>query len=150
MGGIHIPVYGCWQITGRYRDQELSFTVWVAPPTELSGAIHLLSHEGSAANVAPRRIFVDRETQSSSLVFQVTPEIPPEAKAAGISGSVLLHAVISTSGRPRQLQYVSGPPALTEAAIEAATWWQYRVAMVGDEGAEVDTTIEVVFQPERD
>jgi hypothetical protein len=34
MGGIQIPVFGCWKITGHYKDQELSFVVWVTPHTE--------------------------------------------------------------------------------------------------------------------
>ncbi len=29
--GVDVPTLGCWEITGRYRGQELSFTVWVAP-----------------------------------------------------------------------------------------------------------------------
>jgi hypothetical protein len=68
----------------------------------------------------------------------------------------LRNTIIDTGGRPRELQYVSGPPQLAQAAIEAVKWWQYRIAV--DEKAigtgpfpvvleylEVDTTIEVVF-----
>jgi hypothetical protein len=29
--GIDLPTLGCWKITGKYRDAELSFVVWVAP-----------------------------------------------------------------------------------------------------------------------
>jgi hypothetical protein len=29
--GIDIPSAGCWELTGRYRDAELSYVVWVAP-----------------------------------------------------------------------------------------------------------------------
>lgn len=29
--GVAIPSPGCWQITGQYRENELSFVVWVAP-----------------------------------------------------------------------------------------------------------------------
>jgi len=29
--GIDLPSLGCWKITGKYRDAELSFVVWVAP-----------------------------------------------------------------------------------------------------------------------
>jgi hypothetical protein len=29
--GVTVPTAGCWEITGRYRDQALSFVVWVAP-----------------------------------------------------------------------------------------------------------------------
>lgn len=27
---IGLPIGGCWQITGKYKDQELKFTVWVS------------------------------------------------------------------------------------------------------------------------
>lgn len=29
--GVDIPTLGCWKITGKYADVELSFVVWVAP-----------------------------------------------------------------------------------------------------------------------
>jgi hypothetical protein len=29
--GIDLPTLGCWKITGKYADAELSFVVWVAP-----------------------------------------------------------------------------------------------------------------------
>ena len=29
--GVDMPTLGCWKITGRYGDAELSFVVWVAP-----------------------------------------------------------------------------------------------------------------------
>lgn len=29
--GVDVPTLGCWLITGRYGERELSFTVWVAP-----------------------------------------------------------------------------------------------------------------------
>jgi hypothetical protein len=28
--GIFIPVLGCWKVTGRYKEKELSYVVWVA------------------------------------------------------------------------------------------------------------------------
>ncbi len=29
--GVNIPTLGCWKITGKYKDAELSFVIWVAP-----------------------------------------------------------------------------------------------------------------------
>jgi hypothetical protein len=29
--GVDLPTVGCWKITGKYKDAELSFVVWVAP-----------------------------------------------------------------------------------------------------------------------
>lgn len=31
MIGVDFPTLGCWQMTGKYADAELSFVVWVAP-----------------------------------------------------------------------------------------------------------------------
>ena len=29
--GVYVPTPGCWEITGEYKDQKLSFVVWVTP-----------------------------------------------------------------------------------------------------------------------
>ena len=29
VGGIEFPTFGCWQISARYEDDELTFVVWV-------------------------------------------------------------------------------------------------------------------------
>lgn len=29
--GVDFPTFGCWKITGHYKDAELSFVIWVAP-----------------------------------------------------------------------------------------------------------------------
>ncbi len=143
IGGIEIPLFGCWQIIGRYKDQDLTFTVWVAPPREeaSSDASPPISRQSSAPQPDPHRVYLDAETEAKELVYKVTPQIPPGVNA---SGTVLLHAVIGTNGRPHELQYVSGPPQLAQAAIDAVTWWQYRITA---EATEVDTTIEAAFPP---
>jgi TonB-like protein len=163
MGGFNIPVSGCWQVTGHYKDQDLSFTVWVARPPEqkapsrvssssLSSSLSSASagEQQSGLTAPPRRIYVDPETQAKSLMYKVTPEIPHEADAANASGVVVLHAVIGKDGRPHELEYISGPALVAQAAMDAVRWWQYRVEMVGDEVFEVDTTIEVAFPPSKE
>lgn len=141
MGGISIPVFGCWHVTGRYKDQKLGFTVWVAPPSKLQPSSSASLQEQSAPETALRRIYVDAETEARSLVYKVTPEIP---HGVDVPGTLILHAVIGTDGRAHELQYVSGPEQLAQSAIDAVTWWQYRVT---GEAEEIDTTIEVAFSP---
>lgn len=29
--GVDFPTLGCWEVTGRYRESELTFAVWIAP-----------------------------------------------------------------------------------------------------------------------
>ena len=146
MGGIQIPVFGCWLVTARYKDEELSFTVWVLNHTEEEPYpfdVVVSRESGSAPQTAPRRVYVDSEEQAKQLVYRVTPEIPHEAE--NVSGTVVLHAVIDASGRAGQLEYVSGPLSRSRrAAMDAVKWWQYRV---DGKGEEVDTMIEVAFPP---
>ena len=144
VGGMSIPVFGCWRIMARYSDQDLSFTVWVTPsnqrPLPDGSSSQETSQESSVG--ARRRIHVDGEEQARLLVYRVAPEIPQEAPVAEVSGAVVLHAIIK-DGRPSDLLYVSGPPLLAQAAIDAVTWWRYM--MLTDEPTEIDTTIQVVF-----
>jgi|SRR5271165_2730058 len=149
MGGIEIPAFGCWQITGRYKDADVTFTVWVAPNSEneiVDAPLPETQEPPRSSEAAPLRVFVDGEVQAKSLVYRVAPELPAVASVANVRGTVVLHAIIDTRGRPRELDCISGPPQLVKAAMDAVRWWQYRVQMVNDEqAAEVETTIEVNF-----
>jgi hypothetical protein len=29
--GINFPTTGCWEVTGRYENEELTFIIWVSP-----------------------------------------------------------------------------------------------------------------------
>ena len=75
----------------------------------------------------------------------VQPVYPPIAKTAHISGTVVLHAIISKEGAIEKLEYVSGPPLLMKNAMDAVSQWRYRPTMLNGEPVEVDTTIDVVF-----
>jgi hypothetical protein len=143
IGGINIPVFGCWEITGQLKDHTLRFVVWVTPSQPQSTQVS----QDLGPKSAPRRVRLDSEIEAESLVYRVTPETPHEAKVANISGTVVLDAVIGTDGRPHNLRYVSGPLILAQAAIDAVTWWQYRI---NEENVEIDTTIPIVFQPSGD
>jgi hypothetical protein len=153
VGGISIPVFGCWEIAGHYKGQELKFTVWVTALPEqkpLSAEpLQKISEVPPTAETAPRRIQVDGETQAKQLVYKVTPDVPAGTEAANISGTIVLQAVIK-DGRAEELRYVSGPALLAQAAIDAVKWWRYRAVIIDREALEVDTTIEVVFPPTHD
>ena len=125
MGGISIPVFGCWEITGDFKDRELSFVVWVAPVPEQESSSSVSSlqtvEERLTSHPQPRRIRVDGEVEAEELVYRMTPKVPREAQVVNVSGAVVLHAVIGEDGRAHQLEYVSGPPLLAQAAINAVT-----------------------------
>ena len=62
-----------------------------------------------------------------------------------MSGTVVLHAIIAKDGTIQELQYVSGPPLLMKAAMDAVKEWRYKPTMLNGDPVEVDTTIDVVF-----
>jgi len=94
---------------------------------------------------APSRIRVGGQVQQASLVHQVLPQYPQIAKTAHISGTVILHAIIDKDGSVVELQFVSGPPLLMRAAMDAVRQWRYRPTLLNGEPVQVDTTISVVF-----
>ena len=153
VGGISIPVFGCWEVSGHYKDQDVTFTIWVTLYAELEKSLHALAlalRSPPARKEVVRRVQLDPEVQAKSLVYRVLPETPPAARATNASGTVVLHAVIGTDGREHELSFVSGPWILAQAAIEAVRWWQYRINVVSlepFEAQEVDTTISVSFPP---
>ena len=117
--------------------------IWVAPIQPNSKQIS----QDLGPETGTRRVRIDSEIEAESLYYRVAPEIPHEAQVAGISGTVVLHAVIGIDGRPHELRYVSGPTILAQAAMDAVAWWQYTI---DDENVEVETTIPVVFPPSGD
>jgi protein TonB len=93
----------------------------------------------------PSRIRVGGNVEAASLINKVTPIYPPIAKTAHVSGTVVLHAIISKEGTIQELQYVSGPPLLMKSAMDAVKEWRYKPTMLNGDPVEVDTTIDVVF-----
>jgi len=93
----------------------------------------------------PRRIRVSSGVESGLLRKKVAPKYPDEARRAGIQGTVILRATISKTGDIADLQLVSGPPELTEAAIKAVKKWKYKPYKLQGEPVEVETQIQVNF-----
>jgi hypothetical protein len=76
-GGISIPVFGCWEITGKLKDHELRSVVWVTPIQQQSAQV---SQDDLGPTSAPHRIRIHSEIEAQSLVYRVTPETPHEAR----------------------------------------------------------------------
>ena len=78
-------------------------------------------------------------------VSQAPPVYPTVAKAAHISGTVILHAIIGKDGSVEQLEYVSGPPLLMKSALDAVRQWRYKPTLSNGQPVEADTTISVTY-----
>jgi protein TonB len=79
------------------------------------------------------------------LIHKIAPAYPPIAKAARVSGTVVLDATISKTGAITDLHLVSGPEMLRQAALDAVRAWRYKPYTLNNEPTDVETTINVVF-----
>jgi len=93
----------------------------------------------------PERVNVSRGVIAGYLLSRTQPVYPPIARAAGVSGTVVLHAVISKQGTIEGLTVESGPAMLRQAALDGVRGWRYRPYLLNGEPTEVDTTITVNF-----
>lgn len=95
--------------------------------------------------VTPQRIRVGGNVQQAKLIRQPLPIYPQIAKTAHIQGTIILHAIIAKDGSVQEVQYISGPPLLMRAAMDAVKQWRYQPTTLNGDAVEVDTTIQVVF-----
>jgi TonB family protein len=99
--------------------------------------------------VAPRRVAVSAGVAVSLLKTKIGPAYPAEALKNHVSGTVVLHATISTKGAVEALRVLSGPASLQQAALDAVRQWTYRPYLLNNMPVEVETTINIVFPPSR-
>jgi TonB family protein len=102
--------------------------------------------QSEAPKAKPSKIRVGANVMEASLIHQVQPVYPQIAKAAHISGTVVLHAIVAKDGTIQQLEFVSGHPLLMKSAMDAVGQWVYKPTLLNGDPVEVDTTISVVFQ----
>jgi TonB family protein len=79
------------------------------------------------------------------LLKKVQPEYPLAMKDARVQGTVVLKGVVGKDGRLRDLRFVSGPPLLQQAAMDAVKQWLYRPYLLNGEPVEVQTTVNIAF-----
>jgi TonB family protein len=96
----------------------------------------------------PARVRLGGDIQAPKLLNKVQPVYPTAAKAAGIEGTVILHAIIGMEGNPLSLRVMNSQvdPELARAAVEAVSKWRYRPTLLNGDPIEVDTTIMVNFK----
>ncbi len=92
-----------------------------------------------------RPLRVSAGVMAAQATHQVPPQYPPDAKAAGIQGTVVLRAAISKDGAIEDLQVMSGPPELTTSATDAVRQWTYKPFLLNGEPTAVETTINVNY-----
>jgi TonB family protein len=93
----------------------------------------------------PKQLSVSAKIMSQNLINKAVPVYPPAAKKAGIQGTVVLEAVIGTSGNVESLRVLSGPQELQQAGLDAVREWKYKPYLLNGDPIEVLTTINIIF-----
>jgi TonB family protein len=101
----------------------------------------------SGASGKPSRIRVGGDIKAPHLITRVQPVYPESARSAGVSGTVILHAIISQDGKPLALRVMNSEvdPDLARSAVEAVSQWRFTPTLLNGEPIEVDTSIMVNF-----
>jgi periplasmic protein TonB len=90
-------------------------------------------------------IRVSQGVQEAKLVHRVMPVYPKLAIQTRQFGTVHMVAVIGKDGRMRDIQVLSGPVFLVQAALEAVKQWVYKPTYLNGEPVEVVAPITVNF-----
>ncbi len=113
------------------------------PPT----ALNRPAPPGAPASSPPaaRSPKIGGNVEPAKLLKRVTPIYPPVARSARIGGTVRFTATIAKNGTVQNLQVISGPEVLVQAARDAVKQWVYQPMMLNGEPVEVITQIDVAF-----
>jgi TonB family protein len=82
------------------------------------------------------------------LIYRKAAEYPKIAKQTGAHGTVTLTATIGTDGTITSVRAISGPPELTQAAMDAVRQWRYKPTMLNGVPVEAQTQVVVNFVPD--
>ncbi len=100
------------------------------------------------AALPPQRIRVGGNVQATKLIRMPRPEYSAELQRLGIEGTVVMRAVISTTGDLLNLEAINSDvdARLVNAALDAVRQWRYQPTLLNGQPVEVVTTITVDFQ----
>jgi protein TonB len=110
-----------------------------------NGALGSVFKGESKPVIGPSSVKVSAGVAGGMLIRKTPPEYPAIAKTARVSGTVVLAATITKSGRVSNLQVISGPQMLRQAAMDAVRNWLYKPYLLNNTPTEVQTTINVEF-----
>jgi TonB family protein len=91
-------------------------------------------------------IRVHEEVMRALRERRVDPAYPQETVKAGMHGLVELQIRLNKTGDLKNVQLVSGDPALASSAIEAVKQWHYKPYLLNGEPIEVTTKVTLSYE----
>jgi protein TonB len=98
-----------------------------------------------AAPAPPGPVVVGGNIKPPARIKYVAPAYPAIARNAGVSGIVIIEAVIGVDGKVDQAQGLRAPPLLAEAALSAVREWEYTPTLLNGRPTAVIMTVTVNF-----
>jgi len=99
----------------------------------------------AASSRNPAYVKVSAGVMAGNVLTKVMPKYPPEAKKAGIQGTVVLSATIGKKGKVEMLKVVSGPKELQQSSLDAVRQWRYKPFLLNGKPVAVETTVNVIY-----
>ena len=97
------------------------------------------------ANPPSLPLTVGGDVQAAKLIYSPRPPYPHLALTIRTQGTVVIRAVIARDGTIGNLQLISGPSLLVQAAMDAVRQWRYQPTLLNGKTVEVVTEISVNF-----
>jgi periplasmic protein TonB len=99
----------------------------------------------STATTTRTKAQVQLSSGSAQVISRVDPSYPLLAKQMKVQGAVVLEALISKSGSIQDIEVLSGPAILSEAAREAVKQWHFKPYYQGGQPVETEARVTVNF-----
>jgi protein TonB len=115
------------------------------PSSGVMGGLFGNSSGPTVKAAPPKKVNISGGVMAGMVLQKTQPVYPPIAKAARVSGTVVLQATISKTGTIENLRVASGPAMLQDAAMQAVRTWRYRPYLLDGVPVEVETTVNVIF-----
>jgi len=99
------------------------------------------------ASLTDKPVQVPAAEMEKLLVHRVDPVYPESARQSNLSGIVTLNAIVDADGSVSQVNALSGPATLQQAAVDAVKWWRFEPYKISGHPARVQTVVGVEFRP---
>lgn len=128
----------------------LAIAVLLCPALTRSQENHAASADQPCSQLkyasTPRQVALPEDQAAKLLLHKEKIKYPGVAKAARISGTVIVQATITGTGDISNVRPLCGPAVLEEAVVKAVRKWKYRPYLINGEPVELETTITSVFR----
>jgi TonB family protein len=133
---------------GGLRVYENGREIFRMPTPPVSATVERGAEKGAATDSGSQPagiVEVSSAAAEGSLLRRVEPEYPELALAQRVQGPVLLEVRIRPDGAVEEVNLVSGPPLLAEAAVAAVRQWRFKPQRVNGRAVEMETRITLKF-----